>query len=546
MTPHRRRARIHTRSAIAIAAAGVLALSGCAGGAAGGGGGEPITIGTSDKITTIDPAGSYDNGSFAVMTQVYGSLMRATPGSPDVAPDLAESGSFTSPKVYTVKLRAGLTFTNGHTLTSSDVKFTFDRQLAINDPNGPASLLYNLESVNAVDDLTVEFHLKQENDVVFEQVLSSPVGPIVDEEVFSATALTPDADIVAADAFAGPYRISTFEKNSLIAYDKNPNYQGVITGGAKTDSIIVKYYADASNLKLDIQNGTIDVAWRSLSSTDIADLRGVNTLKVHEGPGGEIRYLVFNFNTMPFGASTAEADPAKAQAVRQAMAHLIDRAEIASQVYQDTYTPLYSHVPAGLTGATEELKGMYGDGKGAPSVDKAKGVLTAAGVTDKVTLNLQYSNDHYGPSSADEYALIKDQLESSGLFTVNLQTTEWGQYSKDRVADLYPVYQLGWFPDYSDADNYVSPFFQTENFLANHYSNPRVDELIKQQAVTQDPAARAALLAEIQKLEASDLSTLPYLQGAQIAVAKTDIAGVPDTLDASFTFRYALLERANG
>ena len=74
------------------------------------------------------------------------------------------------------------------------MKFTFDRQVAIADENGPSSLLYNLDSVDAVDDTTVVFHLKSENDQIFPQILSSPAGPIVDEEVFAADALTPDND----------------------------------------------------------------------------------------------------------------------------------------------------------------------------------------------------------------------------------------------------------------------------------------------------------------------------------------------------------------
>jgi hypothetical protein len=36
-----------------------------------------------------------------------------------------------------------------------------------------------------------------------------------------------------------------------------------------------------------------------------------------------------------------------------------------------------------------------------------------------------------------------------------------------------PAYQLGWFPDYSDADNYLTPFFLKKNFLGNHYDNQR-------------------------------------------------------------------------
>ncbi|WEO79109.1 ABC transporter substrate-binding protein [Cryobacterium sp. SO2] len=525
-------------------AAAALVLAGCSssGSTTTDSGSAPLTIGTTDKVTTLDPAGSYDNGSFAVQNQVFPFLMNTPYGSPDVEPDIAVSAEFTSPTQYTVTLKPDLVWANGNKLTSSDVKFSFDRQLAIAADNGPSSLLYNLESVDAPDDTTVVFNLLAADDQIFPQILSSPAGPIVDEESFSATELTADADIVKANAFAGQYVITSYDFNNLIGYKANPDYAGLL-GPAKTDVVNVKYYADSSNLKLDVQEGNIDVAFRSLSATDVDDLRGNDKVKVVDGPGGEIRYIVFNFDTQPYGAATPEADPAKALAVRQAVADLVDRDEIADQVYKGTYTPLYSYVPAGLTGATESLKGLYGDGDGAPDADKAEATLAAAGVTEKVVLNLQYSNDHYGPSSGDEYALVKDQLEASGLFTVNLQTTEWVQYSKDRSSDVYPEYQLGWFPDYSDADNYLTPFFLTENFLGNHYVDQEVNDLILEQAVTVDPDARTALIEEIQDKVAAQLSTVPLLQGAQVAVTGTTVTGTSDTLDASFKFRYAALAK---
>src|SRR3954454_23762345 len=543
-----RRALVATAGITAAA----LALSACGGGSDGGdggggsSGGGSLTIGTSDKITTIDPAGAYDNGSFAVMNQVYPFLLNTTPGNPDVAPDIAESAEYTSPTDFTVKLKPGLTFVNGHALTASDAKFSIDRILAINDPNGPASLLANLASVDAPDDTTVVFHLKVANDQTFPQVLSTNVGPVVDEEVLSPTALTPDADIVAGKAFAGPYTITNYDQNNLVSYEANPDYQGSL-GKPKTDKVNVKYYADASNLKLDIQEGNIDVAFRSLSATDIADLRGNDKVQVVDGPGGEIRYITFNFNTQPYGATTPDANPAKALAVRQAVADLIDRKEISDQVYKGTYTPLYSFVPEGLTGAITPLKDMYGDGNGGPDADKAKQALSAAGVTTPVELSLQYTTDHYGPSSGDEYALIKDQLESSGLFKVNLQSTEYVQYSKDRVADVYPAYQLGWFPDFSDADNYLTPFFlntpEVPAFLQNHYNNDAINKLIQQEVTTQDPDARTKLIEQIQAEEAKDLATVPFLQGSQVAVVGKDVSGTKDTLDASFKFRYGVLSK---
>ncbi|WP_309617752.1 ABC transporter substrate-binding protein [Salinibacterium sp.] len=526
-------------AAVAGSAVFALALAGCAagGGDTAGGSSDSLIVGTTDKVTFIDPAGSYDNGSFAVMNQVYPFLLNSKPGTSDVEPDIAVSAEYTSDTEYTVVLKDGLKFANGNDLTSSDVKFSFDRQVAIADENGPSVLLGNIASVDAPDDTTVVFTLKNGNDQTFAQILSSPAAPIVDEEVFSADAVTPDKDIVDGKAFAGQYVISTYDFNNLVSFKANPDYQGVL-GAAKTKNIDLKYYTDASNLKLDVQEGNIDVAHRSLSATDIADLQGNDKVNVVVGPGGETRYIVFNFDTQPYGATTPEADAAKALAVRQAAADLVDRKEIADQVYKGTYLPLYSYVPAGLTGATEVLKDLYGK-DGGPDADAAAKVLKDAGVTTPVALNLQYNPDHYGESSGDEYALVKSQLEASGLFTVNLQSTEWVTYSKERTQDLYPAYQLGWFPDYSDADNYLTPFFATENFLSNHYDNPEVNQLIKDQAVEADAAKRQALIEEIQAKVAADLSTLPLLQGSQIAVTGTTVTGA--TLDGSFKFRYGTL-----
>ncbi|MBG6213468.1 peptide/nickel transport system substrate-binding protein [Cryobacterium sp. CAN_C3] len=529
-------------AATAGLAAAALVLAGCSAGGSTTTSSSTITVGTTDKITVLDPAGSYDAGSFAVQTQVFPFLMNSPYGTSDVEPDIATKAEFTSPTEYTVTLKPDLKWANGKALTSSDVKFSFDRQVAINDASGPAVLLYNLDSVATPDDTTVVFTLKAANDQVFPQILSSPAAAIVDEDTFSADAITPDEDIVKAQAFAGQYELTTYNFNSLLAYKAYAGYQGLL-GPAKTENINVKYYTDASNLKLDIQEGQIDVAWRSLSATDIDDLRGNDKVKVVDGPGGEIRYLTFNFNTQPFGATTAEADPAKALAVRAAVADVVDRAELADQVYKGSYSTLFSYVPDGLTGANESLKGLYGDGKGGPDVDKAKAALDAAGITTPVVLNLQYNTDHYGPGSSDEYALIKNQLESSDLFSVNLQSTEYVQYSKDRVLDLYPIFQLGWFPDYSDADNYLNPFFGKDSFLKIHYENQEVIDLVTEQAVTGDAAARTAMIEEIQNKVAADLPTIPLLQGSQIAITGTGVTGTKDTLDASFKFRYGALSK---
>ena len=66
---------------------------------------------------------------------------------------------------------------------------------------------------------------------------------------------------------------------------------------------------------------------------------------------------------------------------------------------------------------------------------------------------------------------------------------------------------------------------------------------LAKQAGTTDKAERTKLIEEIQAKVGADLSTLPLLQGAQVAVVGKDVKGADKTLDASFKFRYAALSK---
>ena len=503
-------------------------------------GGQSITIGTTDQVVAIDPAGSYDNGSLLVEDNIYQFLMNVPAGQQTPQPDAAQSCSFTQPDEYTCVLKPGLKFSNGDPLTAADVVFSFKRVMTINDPNGPSSLLYNMKDVTAKDDTTVAFTLNNPNDQMFPYILGTSAGPIVDSKVFPADKLLDDSKVVGS----GPYMISSYNKNQLVQFTANPNYSGANT--PKTQSIVLKYYTESSNMKLDIQSGQIDVAWRSLAPTDVASLRSASGVQVLTGAGGEIRYMVYNFKTMP-----GDTDAQKL-AVRQAVAYSIDRQSIATNVYKDTYTPLYSMVPQGIQFATQPFKDAYGE---SPDPAKAKSTLEAAGVSTPVTLNIQYALGHYGPSSDAEYGLIKQQLEATGLFKVSLQSAEWTTYSAERVKDTYPIYQLGWFPDYVDADNFLSPFLVEGNFVNAHYcdkgatgrpcdSDAIAADLVKEQT-SADPADRQAAFENIQKtLATGQMPYLPLLQGEQVAVVRSNISGVQDTLDPTYQFRFWLFSKS--
>jgi peptide/nickel transport system substrate-binding protein len=501
--------------------------------------GKPITIGTTDQVTALDPAGSYDNGSLLLEDNLYQFLMSVPAGKTAPEPDAAQKCSFTSPTEYTCTLKPNLKFSNGDPLTAEDVVFSFNRVVKINNANGPVSLIGNMASATAQGTDTVVFKLKNPNDQTWPFILGTSAGPIVDHKVFPADKLLADDKIVGS----GPFELGSYQKNQLVQLKANPNNTGPNT--AKTSDITLKYYTQSSNLKLDVQSGAIDIAWRSLTPTDVDSLSKDSNVKVLTGAGGELRYLVFNFKTMP-GKNDAQK-----LAIRQAIAYSVDRNDLATNVYKGTYQPAYSQIPQGVADATTPFKDAYGE---KPNKAKAQSTLSAAGVTTPVTLNIDYTTDHYGPTSADEYNQIKRQLENTGLFKVNLKGTAYTTYSPERVKDTYSIYQLGWFPDFVDGDNYLGPFLTENNFVHAHYCDPgaknrpcdtdKVLPLLTTEE-TQSGAARTAAFAQIQKILATGtMPLLPLLSGKQVAVTGKGISGVEDTLDPTYQFRMWLFSKS--
>jgi peptide/nickel transport system substrate-binding protein len=509
----------------------VLAAAGCGGDDGGGGGGGTIVHGTTDQPVSYDPAGSYDLPSWNVIYNVIPGLLALPPGGNQPEPELAESCKFDNPSTYTCTLRDGLKFSDGSDLTAEDVKASFDRVNRINDTNGPSSLFGSLykeagkvtgQEVEVVDDKTVTFHLNRP-DSTWPFIMTTGGGGIVPSE-YPPNKLQPDKQAIGA----GPYKLAEYRPGEQTVLEKNDDYFG---DAPKNDRVIIQYFDKSSALKLAVENGEVDIAYRNLTPTEIEDLRSADGLSVVEGNGTEIRYMVFN----------TKLAPGKDLAVRKAMAYVIDRQAIADNVYNGTVQPLYSMVPQGIAGHIDAFKTMYG---ATPNKAKAAALLKAAGIKTPVQAEIWWTPSHYGDSSADEYAEIKRALDGSGLFKVQLKSTEWDQYSEAYAEDQYPIFQLGWFPDYPDPDNYLVPFYTTDNFLKNHYSNKRVDALLTHQKASTDQAKREDDFRQVQTIAAQDVPIIPLWQGKQIAAVRDGITGVDKTFDPSFQFRYWLIEKS--
>ncbi|WP_344075303.1 ABC transporter substrate-binding protein [Streptomyces crystallinus] len=506
-------------------AAGLLSGCGSEDGSSSGNG-ESVVMGMSDDIQATDPASGYDPGSWLLFNNVFQSLLSFPKGSSNPQPDAAEHCSFDKggSRVFRCTLRSGLKFTNGHALTSEDVKFSFERVLRINDANGPAPLLSTLGKIDTPDKQTVVFHLKV-SDATFPSKIASGAGSIVDHQTYPADKLRTDGKAVGS----GVYKLDAFGEKQA-SFSVNSGYKG--TAKVKNSGMTMKlFHGRQKDLADALKQGDIDLAYRGLTAKDIADLQASSVadkkgVKVVEGTSAEVQHLVFNMN-----------DPVAGKlAVRKAIAYLVDREALVRDVYKSTATPLYSIVPSGITAHSTSLFDMYG---GSAQPAKAKQVLHKAGLTGKVKLTLWSTPIRYGPGTDDELRAIAKQLNDSGLFEADVRSVEFKQYEKDIEAGKYGVYVKGWIPDYPDPDNFTSPFFGKDNVLANHYVNKAItDEIIPSTAATEDRSATEGDFSRLQDLVAADLPVLPLWQGKQYAVAREGVVGLEWTLDPSTVFRF--------
>ncbi|MDX2649168.1 ABC transporter substrate-binding protein [Streptomyces sp. PA03-1a] len=503
-------------------------LAGCGDSTGGGGGGDAVVIGTTDHIevsdelpSPVDPATSYDGGTYSFFNNTFQMLLGYSRSSTTPEPDAAKSCGFTDTKseVYRCTLRDGLKFANGHDLTSEDVKFSVDRVLKIKSDFGPSSLLANIDSVEAQDPKTVVFHLKAP-DATFPYRLATPAAAIVDSEVYSATQPLNGLKMEGS----GPYKLDSWEDGKAVL-SANPNYKGLVSNRSN-DKVEVRFFASAKEMMKALTDGEVDLVNRTLTPDQInaVEQGTVEKVKLTETPGGSVRYMFFNID-----------DPSvKPEAVREAIARVIDRDTLTRDVTGRTASPLFGAVPTGITGHTNSYFNVYGE----PNRNKAAEVLSSAGISTPVKITYSYPTDRPATPNKEEAENVKKQLDATGLFDVTLKGSPWKTFLPGAVKGKWAAYSLSWLPDFPDADTYIAPFF-AEGFLDLNYGAGDIKNSLL--PATRQSANRSKTdkdFSQIQNILAQDLPMIPLYQDKQYVASRDGITGTEWFLNSSSTAQF--------
>ncbi|MEU2872361.1 ABC transporter substrate-binding protein [Streptomyces olivoreticuli] len=513
------------RTGAAAAAGAVLLTAGAAGcGLASPGDGDrgPITVGTTDTVTALDPAGAYDVGSWALFGNLYQSLLTFTPGSTTPVPDAASRCGFRgrSLQTYVCTLRDGLTFGDGHELTAKDVKFSFDRIRRIHAEQGPSALLSTLDAVETAG-ATVTFRLKVP-DATFPFKIATGAGSIVDSSRYPADALRPGAE---ADG-SGPYVLKSYRPGVRAELKPAKHYRGAV--GPKGNAVDVRYFAGPAQLSEAWKRRGIEVAGRQLPPADIARQSPSDAgAKLMESSGSVARSLVFNLR---------DGSPVRQAAVRRAIAAVVDREALARDVHLRTVEPLYALIPQGLTGHSTSFFDAYP----APDPEKARTLLRQAGITEPVRFGLAYSK---GAATDEEAALLKKQLEATGLFKVTTKHVEWTEFLAGYARGAYDTYCVSWLADFPDPDTFTTSVVGKDSALHSGYTSARVERLIRDTQQEEQRIRTSEDFRAIQKIIAEDVPLVPLWQKKEYVLGDADISGTEYLSDGTGTWRLWQLDR---
>lgn len=506
--------------------------------------GGSLTVGTTDSITSLDPGNAYEYLSVNILQNTMGNLLVNKPHSADLVPELATGMPTVSADglTYTFTIKAGAKYADGTAIKAEDFLWALERnsgQVAGGE-GGPAFLIYDSPGVDIANSTasgsTLTIKLKQPG-VFFNSLIVFPnFAPIPKAKYTTSAWVEPTGPTANLPISSGPYQISEYRQGEFIKLTKNPNYDGPRKG--KLDTITIKFFSTSSSLKTAIQNGEVDMAFRGFTPDEWKDLvqRG-GQIQTKEEPGpSPMRYLTFNVNKTGSGMEKRE--------VRQAIAYIVDRDQINEVVFDGTVDPAYSVVAAGLPGAKETYKSRYGTD---PDAAKAAALMQTAGysTTNKLQVELWYNSDgHYGDTEDELAILLKDQLDRSGYFAVTLQSKPWAEYKVDFRAGNYAMFLLGWYPDYLDTDDYISPFFTPGGgrSFGTFYNNADLQPKIKAEQAEDDVTERIKILGEIQDIVTEDNPMLPLFSGKQQVAWRSGVSGV--TLSPTSVFPYYTLSKS--
>jgi len=484
--------------------------------------------GNSADPESLDPHKTSTVYEAHILRDLYEGLVMQDQNA-ELIPGAAESWTVSDDgTVYTFKLRANGTWSDGSPVTAEDFVYAFHR---LEDPATAAeyaSMLYVVKGaeefntgkgkmedmgVRAVDATTFEVTLKSPTPYFLEMLTHQSTYPVNKAAIdkLGADWIKP-GNLVSNGAFT----LAEFVPNDHIKLAKNPKFHDA--ANVKID--VVNYYPteDRSTAIKRFEAGELD-SNDDIPTEQLADLKAKFGDQLRIGP-----YL----GTYYYAIKTDKA-PWDNVELRNAISMAIDRDFLAEKVWQNSMLPGYSMVPPGIAGYTPALA-KFAEMSQIDREDEAKKVLEKLGYTPEKPLKMEIryntSENHKNTAVA-----IQEQLKPLGIEITLLNTDTKTHYGFLEQKGDYDVARAGWIADYKDPESFLGISRKASGNNYSDFDNAGYEAAMdKAAAAGGKPEERMKELAAAERILIDEVGNIPLLYYSYKNLVSSKIKGFDENV----------------
>jgi peptide/nickel transport system substrate-binding protein len=475
-----------------------------------------LVVGHAEATDSLDPSNGFTQTTGIVNQVTYDMLVTFPPtNASSIEPRLATSWTVSDDGLsYTFNLREGVLFSNGDPLTADDVVYSINRLKGVQGT--PSFLANEIESVEAVDDLTVTINLNQVNPAFLVRLTNNAFA-ITNADQVRANGGTGESGTDTAESYlnsnsagTGPYVLERWEPQVETVLVRNPNYWGE---QPYFDRIIITNLPEAATQKVALESGEIDIAL-DLSADQVSSMEGNPDISIYRGSSVIVHFLLMNQDPEIGG-------PMSNRLVQRAVRYALD---------YEGYQALWGGITPGSIMAVGLQTAMGPEMAFERDLDRARELLEEAGYPDGFTVTLDYPIFSFqGVNMETNAQKIQADLAEVGI-NVILNPGELQVSLQQYRAGNQGFGYWFWGPDILDPIDTLSfaPNGKVGGERARWTSenaDPEILEIVARARVESDPEGRIEVFTQLQEYLRENGPWAPFLQPNVQTAYRSDLTG---------------------
>ncbi len=471
---------------------------------------ETIRWAAAGDSLTLDPHAQNEGPTHTLSHQIYEPLLHRDMAG-KIVPALATEWSPTeNPDIWEFKLRQGVKFHDGASMTAEDVVFSLNR--ARHPDSAMRDLLASVIDVIAVDEYTVHIVTDGPNPIL----PSNLTNLFIMDKGWSETnnVVKPQDYKSGEENYAvrnangtGAYRLASREPDARTVLVANEDYWGIGEFPLGASELIFTPIQNAATRVAALLSGEVDFI-QDVPVQDLERVAATEGLDVRTAPQNRVIFFGMNVGDADLESDDVEGrNPFASVEVRKAMNLAIDREAIRQVVMRGQSIPAGMIAPPFVHGWTEELDSLPEGG-----VERARELMAEAGFADGFSVRLDCPNDRYVNDEGICQAVV-GMLAQIGI-KVNLDAKTKALHFPLIENLETDFFLLGWGVPTFDSEYIFSFLVHSRDdthgsFNGTRYSNPELDARIESLASETDLDLRDATIAEIWETVQEETIYLP-------------------------------------